>query len=112
MSEESMERELDEKTTVSDLCREWQNLVDHERLSPEAEYRIRKLLDRTAPVADRIFVKTVKGQQLIRECAERTRDLRTRLGGPSDRVYRSLDSLERSHEELLKKTYEFRVKAG
>ncbi len=112
MSEKFMERELGEKTTLRDLCREWQSLVDHAQLSPEAEYRIRKLADRTAPIADRIFVKTVKGQELIQECAEKTQKLRAQLGTPGDEFYRSLDALERSHEELLKKTYEFRVKAG
>ncbi len=107
-----MESERGEKTTVLDLCREWQSLIDHTQVSAEAEYRIRKLVDRTVPIADRIFVKTVKGQDLIRECAERTRELRAQLASQGDGLYRSLDALERSHEELLKKTYEFRIKAG
>ena len=107
-----MDRELGEKTTIRDLCRDWQLLVDHAQLSAEAEYRIRKLVDRTTPVADRIFVKTAKGRELIRECAQKTRELRELLGNHGDEMYRRLDALERSHEELLKKTYEFRVKAG
>lgn len=101
-----------ERTTVHELCREWQSLMEHERLSCEAEYRIRKLVDRTTPLVDKMFLKTVKGQELISQCAEKTQALRAQIGVPGDGLYQSLTALEECYEELLKKTYEFRVKAG
>jgi hypothetical protein len=107
-----MEGQQSGKKLVRDLCREWQHLLDLGKLSREAEYRIRKLVDRTAPIEDKIFLKTVKGQELISQCAEKTRDLRAQLGVPGDGMYQSLTELEACYEKLLKQTYEFRVKAG
>jgi hypothetical protein len=107
-----MGRETPDRTTVHDLCRDWLSLLAEAELSPEADYRIRKLADRTTPIMGKIFLKTVKGQELISLCAARTRALRDQLGGPGDGLYQRLTALEACYEELLKKTYEFRVKAG
>jgi len=107
-----MKRERSERTTVLDLCQQWQSLLDVGKLSEETEYRIRKLIDRTLPIADKMFLKTVKGQEMIRHCAERTRIVRDQLTIPGDGLYRSLTALEECFEQMFKKTYEFRVKAG
>jgi hypothetical protein len=100
------------RTTVHDLRQDWQTLVETEKMSGEAQYRIGRLIERSGPIEGKMFVKTVKGRELISQCAERTRALRDRLRMPGEVLYKSLTELETCYEELVKKTYEFRVKAG
>lgn len=101
------------RASISELCQLLENLLSTRHLADEVEYRIRKLLDRTVPLTDKMFTKTLKGQELISECMEQVSVLRAHLDESGERdVYLSLTALERSYEELASKTLEFRVKAG
>ena len=98
--------------SVRNLRRDWEGLMESALLSEEATYRISKLIERSLSIEGKMFLKTLKGQDLIVQCAERTRALREELTMPGDTVYKGLTELEECYEELLRKTSEFRVKAG
>ncbi len=100
------------RLSALDLCGLLEHLLESAHLPDEAEYRIRKLIDRTSPVAGKMFLKTVKGQELIRECMKMTRAVEELLVSGRPDLYRGLTRLETSCDELLRKTSEFRVKAG
>lgn len=100
------------KASALELCDLWEKVLEDEGLSAEMQYRIRKLLDRTRPLLDKMFVKTVKGREMLLQCSDMTRAIHDRLKSRQDNVYCLLTDLERTYENFLKKTYEFRVKAG
>ena len=100
------------EVTLIELARAWEGLLDLEGVSSEPCYRIRKLIDRSQPLAEKMFLKTVKGREMIFQCSEKTRLLRDRLKSQDEGSYRVLTELERSYEDLLKRAYEFRIKAG
>lgn len=81
-------------------------------VSLEVRYRMRKLIDRVAPVADRTYLKTLKGGETLLQCSEKARMVADHLDGDEDHVYRLLTDLEMTCEGLLKQAYEFRIKAG
>jgi len=98
--------------TFRELVRYWTNLLESDDIPPEPEYRIRKLIDRSGPLAEKIFLKTARGREMISECAEKTRLFQGQLESGDDRLYKALTELETTYYDLLKTAYEFRVKAG
>jgi hypothetical protein len=107
-----MESEPLRQVTLRELSRGWEQLLQVEMMPAELEYRIRRLIDRAPPLADKMFLKTLKGREMILQCAEQTLVVRTELESGGVRIYEALTELEKTYEDLLKKTYEFRVKAG
>lgn len=106
------EIKADGRVTTDRMCRLWEETLRMEGLSPEVEYRLRKLIDRTIPISEKMFVKTLKGQELITRCLAETREVQLALQSGGEVVYLALTELEKTYEDLLKKTYDFRVKAG
>jgi hypothetical protein len=100
------------RASIPELCQLLENLLSVKQLAAEVEYRIRKLLNRTVPLTDKMFPKTVKGQELIADCMKQAQGLRQCLECGDRDVYYALTALERTYEELASKTVEFRVKAG
>jgi hypothetical protein len=100
------------KVSALELCSVWETILKEDGLSTETRYRIRKLIDRTRPLVDKMFVKTLKGREMIVECADITRVIQDHVRSDQDRLYFLLTHLETVYEDFLKKTYEFRVKAG
>jgi hypothetical protein len=94
----------------------WLELAASRSCSPEVDYRLRKMSRRLAHMADMMFIKTVKAQEMLLQCREfsqRLSDLLDTVEQEQGRdLYRVLTGLEVLFEELLIKTYEFRVKAG
>ncbi|MGB6067217.1 MAG: hypothetical protein WBG50_20610 [Desulfomonilaceae bacterium] len=107
-----MERERPAKSTLAELSSGWERLLQAQSLSVESAYRIQRLIDRGVPLANKMFLKTIKGREMILQCAELTRLLRLELESRGERVYEVLTDLEKTYEDLLRKTYEFRIKAG
>jgi hypothetical protein len=107
-----MVRETHMTVTLIELSEAWESLLDLEGISLESGYRIRRLIDRAQPLAEKMFLKTVKGREMVVQCWEKTRVLRDQLESGGEPLYAALTELERLYEELLKKAYEFRVKAG
>jgi hypothetical protein len=94
------------------LVDDLQAILAREGLSPEVAYRLGKIIQGLAPLVDRLYLKTLKGQELLGECLEQTRALQDRLHAPDEDFYVLLTDLEKTYEDLLQKIYEFRVKAG
>jgi hypothetical protein len=107
-----MESEPPRQVTLRELSRTWESLLQVERMSAESEYRIRRLIDRALPLADKMFLKTLKGREMMLQCAEQTLLVRNELESRGVRLYEALTELEKTYEDLLKKAYEFRIKAG
>ncbi len=106
-----MERDPAE-VTIGALTHGWSSLLILEGISAESEYRIRRLVERAAPLAGKMFVKTIKGKEMMAQCAQKTREVRDRLESRSANVYVALTDLEKTYDEFLRLVYEFRVKAG
>jgi len=87
-------------------------MVQMKHLHPEIAYRMEKLAHRMAPLADKIFLKTVKARLLLVECREKTVALQNQIESHGNNTFHVLTDLEKTFEYLLTKTYEFRVKAG
>jgi hypothetical protein len=90
----------------------WDSMVKSERLHPEIAYRIEKLYQRMDPLADKIFFKTVKAHEMLAECRQQTHALQQQLDNGGERTFLLLTQLEKTFEDLLSKTYAFRIKAG
>jgi len=100
------------KVSALELCSLWESILKEDGLSTEVRYRFRKLIDRTRPMVDKMFVKTLKGREMIVECANITRTVQDHVRFDQDRLYILLTHLETVYEDFLTRTYEFRVKAG
>jgi hypothetical protein len=98
--------------TPAQLALGWEGLLQLQGISSEVEYRILKLISRAAPLTDKIFLKTVKGREIIAECAEKTRAVRDKIESGRGDVYVALTDLEKTWDGFLKRVYEFRIKAG
>ena len=90
----------------------WDAMVKSESLHPEIAYRIEKLILRMEPLADKIFFKTVKAHEMLAECRHKTLALQQQLESDGDKAFLLLTHLEKTFEDLLGKTYAFRIKAG
>lgn len=100
------------KKQARELQDSWESMAQMERLHREIVYRVRKLVHRITPLAGHIFFKTIKARQLLVECSEKTVALQKQIESNGSHVFFLLTNLERTFEELVRKTYEFRVKAG
>jgi hypothetical protein len=103
---------LSDKTEAQKLRDNWESIVQLKRLHPEIKYRIEKLVHRIAPLSDKMFLKTVKAHQLLVECREKTAALKNQIESDGNNAFYLLTNLEKTFEDLVKKTYEFRIKAG
>lgn len=90
----------------------WVDMVREGDLNPEIAYRAEKLSLRMAPLLDKTFLKTIKAGNMLSECREKTTRLQRYLKDGNAKTYHVLTDLERTFEELAKRTYEFRIKAG
>ena len=103
---------LSGKIQAKELQDIWASMAQMERLHPEIEYRIEKLVHRIAPLTDKFFLKTVKAREMLVECREKTAALQNQIESDGDNAFYQLTNLEKTIEDLVKKTYEFRIKAG
>ncbi len=86
-------------------------LLGQAGVSPEWAYRIRKMMDSIAALDDKVYLKTLKGKETLLECIEKAISLK-KHSGSNDLSHRLLTDLERTCEELLVQSYQFRIKAG
>jgi DnaJ-domain-containing protein 1 len=107
-----MESEPRGEVTLAELSSGWESLLQVQNMSQESAYRIRRLIDRALPLADKMFLKTIKGREMLIQCAQQTVRLRDELESHGERLHKAMTELEKTYEDLLKKTHEFRVKAG
>ncbi len=94
----------------------WLEMAATRPCSLEVDYRLRKMARRLAHMADMMFIKTSKAQEMLSQCRDLSQRLQENLDNmdqeESRDLYRILTVLEVLFEDLLTRTYEFRVKAG
>ena len=102
------------KNTIRKLKAIWYEMIAAGTPAAEIEYRIKKLIFRLDVIADKIFIKTVKAQDTLRECIRLTEQIQaTSATHPeAEAALVLLTRLEGRMEALVKETHEFRVKAG
>ncbi len=103
---------MDSKTAAAEFHGACQAILDRPGLPPELTYRMQRIMGRFQPVADKMFLKTLKGAQTLSLCTSQVRTLARHLPAQGNLLYRQVTDLENTLEELLKSAYEFRVKAG
>ena len=94
------------------LVRDLESILVREGLSPEVTYRLAKIRQGLLPLLDRLYLKTLKGKELLLEGMEQTRRLLGGLRVSDENFYLLLTDLEKTYADLLQKLYEFRVKTG
>ncbi len=99
-------------TLARELRMTWMDMVRAADLHPEIAYRVERLSHRIDPLVDKAYLKTIKAGKLLMECKGKTNDIRQHLKDGGERIYHLLTDLERTFEDLVKRTYEFRIKAG
>lgn len=100
------------KSAILKLDRTWRDMTAVKGLSGEMIYRIEKLILRLDAVADKVFVKTVKAHELLRECGQLTEQFRSVWHQQRHTALILLTRLEDRLDDLVQKAYAFRVKAG
>jgi hypothetical protein len=102
------------KNTIRELKAIWGEMIAAGTPAAEIEYRIKKLIFRLDVVADKIFIKTVKAQDVLRECVRLTEQFQSKaaIHAEAQAALMLLTQLEGRVEALVKETHEFRVKAG
>ena len=100
------------KALARELCMTWADMLGDAGLHPEIAYRLEKLSQRIAPLVDKAYLKTLKAGETLLECKQKTIGIRRQLEDGDERIYHLLTDLERTFEDLVKRTYEFRIKAG
>ena len=100
------------KRVIQRLSSIWQDIVTNGTRSRETIYRMQKLTLRLDTVVDKIYIKTVKARDLLLECLQLTEQFQIELDRHASTDFKLLTRLERCVDELVCKTYEFRVKAG
>lgn len=100
------------KALLQELLAAWDDL--QRRLDPASEvaYRFHRLSQTLAPLADRLYLKTVKGRELLWDCQRQTATLKEHLATLEPDFFRRLTALEDAVARLQREVHEFRVKAG
>jgi hypothetical protein len=100
------------KNNIERLDTVWRNMIAANGLTEELAYRLEKLILRLDSIADKIFIKTVKAQDILFECEQLSEKFRSELNEPLTRPLAVLTRIETQVEDLVKKTHAFRIKAG
>lgn len=100
------------KVVIHQLDSIWRDVISAHSPPKEIVYRIEKLVSRLDVVVDKLFIKTVKAHHILLECIHLTEQFRTELSSRQKHVYGLLTRLEFCVDDLVRKTHEFRVKAG
>lgn len=100
------------KHVIQRLHAIWREIMANGEPTREIGYRLQKLSLRLDVVVDKIFIKTVKASDMLMECMQLTEQFQAELDRHARTDFRLLTRLERRLDELVRKTFEFRVKAG
>ena len=100
------------KNNIERLDSFWRDMIAANGLSEELAYRLEKLILRLDSIADKIFIKTVKAQDILFECEQLSEKFKLELDEPQNQLLTLLTRIEDQIEDLVKKTHAFRIKAG
>lgn len=87
-------------------------ILQHEACTEEVRYRLQKLRDCMGIAEDKFFIGTPKAREQIEWCVDIADRLLVRICSESNDRFAIITELEVTLNDLLKKTYEFRIKAG
>ena len=100
------------KNNIERLDSVWRDMIATNGLTRELAYRLEKLILRLDSIADKIFIKTVKAQDILFECEKLSDEFRSELNKSQNATLVLLTRIEDQIEDLVKKTHAFRIKAG
>ena len=100
------------KHNIERLDAVWQEMIASDGLTNELAYRLEKLTLRLNSVIDKIFIKTVKAQDVLFDCEQLTENFKSELKKPQNKALELLTRIEVQVEDLVKETHAFRIKAG
>ena len=100
------------KSVIIHLNSVWREIISAEMLSDEIVYRLEKLILRLDAVADKIFVKTTKAHIILLKCLRLTEQFQSKIDAHREAAFLLLTHLEDCVDGLVRKTNEFRIKAG
>jgi hypothetical protein len=100
------------KHNIERLDAAWREMIAGDGLTTELAYRLEKLILRLNSVADKIFIKTVKAQNVLLECEQLSEKFKSELRKPQNNSLVLLTRIEVQVEDLVKETHAFRIKAG
>jgi hypothetical protein len=100
------------KGAMTHLNSLWRDIITARVPTREMSYRIKKLTVRLNVVEDKLFVKTVKAHAILSECVQLTEQFRSTVNENQEAALRVLTRLEDRVDHLVRKTHEFRIKAG
>jgi hypothetical protein len=101
------------KDAIRRLVSLWQTIVAQSGSTREIGYRMEKLISRLDVVVDKMFTKTVKAHEMLRDCLTLTEQFQAeRIHSSGEKALVLLTRLESCVDDLVRKTHEFRVKAG
>jgi hypothetical protein len=100
------------KKNIERLNLAWRDMIATNGLTDELAYRLEKLILRLDSIVDKIFIKTVKAQDVLFECEQLSEKFKLELNKPQNKSLELLTRIEVQVENLVKETHAFRVKAG
>lgn len=100
------------KNLVKQLRSLWRGILAAKGLNGEFAYRFDKLILRLDVIVDKIFIKTVKAQNMLSECEKITMQIKSELDNSQNKALALMTRLEDQMEHLVSETHAFRVKAG
>lgn len=100
------------KNNIDRLDTVWRDMIANNGLTEELAYRLEKLILRLDSIADKIFIKTVKAQDILLECEQLSERFKSGLNKQQNDTLILLTRIEDQVEDLVKKTHAFRIKAG
>jgi hypothetical protein len=100
------------KKNIERLDAVWRDMIATNRLTGELAYRLEKLILRLDSIADKIFIKTVKAQDILFECEQLSEKFRSELSKSHNQTLVLLTHIENQVDDLVNKTHAFRIKAG
>ena len=100
------------KRNIERLDAVWRDMIAADGMTKELAYRLEKLILRLNSIADKIFIKTVKAQEVLFECEQLSEKFKSELNKPQNKSFELLTRIEVQVEDLVKETHAFRIKAG
>ncbi|MFH0730968.1 MAG: hypothetical protein V2B19_32070 [Pseudomonadota bacterium] len=100
------------KDVIGRLYLLWETIRDGIELPAEIAYRVDRLTQRLDAISEKMFLKTVNARQMLFDCEQLTQQLTSCIAPTDSRTYHLLTNLENHFDQLAKKTYAFRIKAG
>ena len=85
---------------------------EHQDATSEMRYRAQRIAGSIETARDKFYMKTPKAREEIQTCVQIAQNLLSLIDSNDNDPYIVITELEKTVSDLLKKTYDFRIKAG